>query len=161
MAVKTTPKKIRVAERQAAVLQLRLAGLPFSRIAEQLGISIGYANKLATRALAEYHTSAQSDAGDLLALSISRLDRLMATLWPRAIGGNLGAVDRVLAVEQRRARLLGLEAPTRLAPVDPSGKREYQGAGFGGLSALLALYDKEDEAAAQAAGTKEPHRVED
>ncbi len=154
MAVKTTPKKIRVAERQAAVLQLRKAGLPFSRIAEQLGISVGYASKLANAALVEFHVNAAADAGDLMALSLARLDGLLVVLWPRATAGNLGAVDRVLAIEQRRARLLGLESPTKIAPVDPSGAREYQG---GGLSTLLAAHL---EMQASAATQEKPHAAD-
>ena len=162
MVVRTTSRKIRVAERQAAVLQLRRAGLPFSRIAEQLGISIGYANKLATRALVEYRISAHSDAGDLTALSLARLDGLLLVLWPKATAGNLGAVDRVLAIEQRRARLLGLEAPTRLAPVDPSGSKEYKGGGLSELLALGGLHALRDAYQAKKSnGTPEKPNVED
>lgn len=43
----------------------------------------------------------------------------------------LQGIDRCI---ERRCKLLGLEAPAKIAPTDPTGKREYQG---GGLSALL------------------------
>ncbi|MBN8474409.1 hypothetical protein [Sulfuritalea sp.] len=149
MAAKASARKLRAAEVQAGVLQLRKAGLPFSKIGEQLGISRAHACKVAKRALVEFHVNAAADAADLLALSVARLDHLLTTLWPKATAGNLGAVDRVLAIEQRRARLLGLEAPSKIAPVDPSGGQEYKGRGLsellalGGLGALRDAYQAE------------------
>jgi hypothetical protein len=154
MAAKASARKLRAAEVQAAVLQLRKAALPLSKIAEQVGISKGHASKVVKRALAEFHVNASLDAGDLIALAIARLDGLLLVLWPKATAGNFGAIDRVLKVEERRCRLLGLEAPTKIAPTDPSGTREYHG---GGLSALLALHD-ESKAAVQATPKSEEHR---
>lgn len=141
MVTKASARKLRAAEVQAGVLQLRKAGFPLSKIAEQLGISKGHASKVVKRALDEFHVSSAADAGALLALSIARLDGLLMTLWPKATAGNLGAVDRVLAVEARRAKLLGLEAPTKIAPTDPSGQREWQGIG---LAALLAATEDDN-----------------
>jgi hypothetical protein len=42
-----------------------------------------------------------------------RLDELESAIWPNAMAGNLDAIDRCLAIMERRARLLGLDAPTR------------------------------------------------
>ena len=44
-----------------------------------------------------------------------RLDALLAALWPAAMAGNCRAVDRCLSVMHRRAKLLGLDAPSRRA----------------------------------------------
>ena len=52
---------------------------------------------------------------ELLALELSRLDGLLAKVYPMAAQGDLQAVDRVLKICERRARLLGLDAPTRTA----------------------------------------------
>jgi hypothetical protein len=53
-----------------------------------------------------------------------RLDELEAVLRPKALAGHLGAVDRLLKVAERRAKLLGIEAPRRhrheLAILDPA-----------------------------------------
>ena len=54
-----------------------------------------------------------------------RLDALLMVLWPQVMGGDQGAVDRVLRVMQRRAALRGLDAPTKVAPTDPTGEKEY------------------------------------
>jgi len=47
----------------------------------------------------------------LRALELLRLDELLNALWDTAIAGDLKAVDRVLKVMERRAKLLGLDAP--------------------------------------------------
>lgn len=61
----------------------------------------------------------------LRVLEERRLDAILMVLWPLVRGGDQGAVDRVLRVMQRRAALRGLDAPTKLAPTDPTGQNEY------------------------------------
>jgi hypothetical protein len=42
---------------------------------------------------------------------VERLDALWGALYPIAMDGQLGAVDRCLSIQSRRAKLLGLDAP--------------------------------------------------
>ena len=51
----------------------------------------------------------------------------MRPLMERAKEGSQTAVDRILRIMERRAKLLGLDAPTKIAPTDPSGEHEYSG----------------------------------
>jgi hypothetical protein len=46
-------------------------------------------------------------------LEAERLNALQVAIWDRAIEGDLKALDRVLAVMARRAKLLGLDQPSR------------------------------------------------
>jgi len=134
MAVaKTSSRRLKAAERRAVVLQLRKAGYPYSRIAEQVGISPGQACKIAAAAIAEYRAQAHGDTADLVAWQIARLDDLLMSITAKAKGGNLGAIDRILKIEERRSRLLGLDAPSKIAPTNPDGSRPYEG----GLACLL------------------------
>jgi hypothetical protein len=56
-----------------------------------------------------------SDAADeARKLELLRLDELLCALYERAIDGDIAAIDRVLAISYRRARLLGLD-------IQPSG----------------------------------------
>jgi len=54
---------------------------------------------------------------DLLAAELAKLDRLEAELWPIILGTHveraLSATQRLLQVSERRARFLGLDAPSR------------------------------------------------
>ena len=60
-------------------------------------------------------------ASDLMRLEVERLDRIHAALWPRAMKADLGAIDRILRLSERRLLLQGrldaLEAPPASAAV--------------------------------------------
>ncbi len=110
---KATPNRIALAEREREALELRKAGKTFDEIARALGYSErGGAAKAVSRALA---ATIQEPADELRRLEVARLDALWSALWPLATDGQLAAVDRCLAVQSRRARLLGLDAPPRHA----------------------------------------------
>jgi hypothetical protein len=47
----------------------------------------------------------------LRVLESQRLDALLEAVWPQAAQGHLPAVDRAVRILERRARLLGLDAP--------------------------------------------------
>jgi len=46
-------------------------------------------------------------------LEALRLDQMQAALWQRATDGEVRAIDRILRIMERRARLLGLDEPER------------------------------------------------
>jgi hypothetical protein len=98
--------------RQVQALHLRLAGLSYDAIAHQLGY---HHRAAAYRAVLRALTATQREAAPAVrALELARLDALLERVWPKALAGHLPAVDRVLAILDRRARLLGLQAPERV-----------------------------------------------
>ena len=84
------------------VRALRLAGLSFADIAVQLGLPDA-------DAAAAAHPSSQDPQGggeaDRPRLEIARIDRLHTALWPKGTKGDLGAVDRLLRISERRTAL--------------------------------------------------------
>lgn len=86
-------------ELAAKVLNLRRAGVQFELIADQLGLTPQAAKALFDQALSAHDPEFQR------ALEADRLDRLHATLWPRAVKGELDAVDRVLKISERREKV--------------------------------------------------------
>ena len=123
----TMKNDIARAERQAAALRLRAAGGDYDSIAKALGVSVATAWRDVKAGLAAV---VQEPAQEAITLECGRLDRLLRALWPFAIGIRVDtdsqgrqitrnvdpdyfAIDRVLAVMQRRARLLGLDAPVK------------------------------------------------
>jgi chemotaxis protein histidine kinase CheA len=110
---KTSERRLKAAERQREALQLRAAGRTFEDIAKELGYR---GPSGAYRAVqAGLKKTLQEPADELRRVECERLDRLMEALWERAIvRGNVAAVDRVLRIMERRSRLLGLDAPSRL-----------------------------------------------
>ena len=118
----TSAAKARRLERQVKALELRRMGKGYAEIARTLGIGRSHAHRLVMAGLQDAVDQLRAQADDLRAEEISRLDGMLAGLWPDARRGNHGAVDRVLRIMERRARLLGLDAPVKLAHGgDPDG----------------------------------------
>lgn len=108
---KTSQRLIEAAERQAKALTLRKAGLSFEQIANQLGYADAASAYNAVKAALE--KTLQEPAQELRDLECARLDAMLMGLWKEASTGRWLAVDRVLAIMDRRAKLLGLDAPTK------------------------------------------------
>lgn len=100
-----------VAERDRQVLELRKAGVGVVEIAERFGISHGRVSQIVKRALTLAITE---PAEEVIRLEVERLDGLLVAMWPQARKGDLKAVDRVLRIMERRARLLGLDAAQKV-----------------------------------------------
>lgn len=128
--------------REAAVVQLRIAGNTFDQIATQLGLSgRSSANRIYRRVL---DATVAEPAAELRQLEGARLDALQAQWWPRAVDGNYRAAQIILKLMERRARLFGLDAPQRVNVNTTEVDAE-----------IVALMD--DLAAAAAAGPAAEH----
>ncbi len=106
------PERMTAAERRGKAVELRKLGLTYQQIADQLGISQAGAHKIVVGALRDLNAKNAESAADLRRLETERLDQLLVAVVGKARQGHLGAVDRVLRIMARRARLWGLDAPT-------------------------------------------------
>jgi transposase-like protein len=110
----TAPRRLSAAEKRAKALEAKKAGYTFREIADNLGCSVSNAYKLVRKALDEINAKTEIDAQEMRDVEVARLDALQVTLWRRAVvNGELGAIDRLLSVMNRRARLLGLDLPQK------------------------------------------------
>jgi len=107
----SSARKLRGIEREIACLRLRKAGLSYRAIAAELNISPSGAYKAVTRALRKLNEKSAEATAEVRALEVQRLDDLLENLWPYR--HKPAYVDRILRVMERRARLLGLDAPER------------------------------------------------
>ena len=104
---KSSPRRIIAKERQRQALELRLAGVTFDRNAETVGFrSPQAAFESVKRGLAAIPKAA---AEELRTVDLERLDRLLLTVWPRAIQGEIDYIDRSLRILSQRARLMGYD----------------------------------------------------
>lgn len=102
-----------VLDREARVLELRLAGMTFADIADQVGISDrSDAHKVYKRAMARVLTPA---AREIRTVEGERLDRLQAAIWAKAMRGDVKATEQVLGIMRRRARLFGLDHSDKMS----------------------------------------------
>lgn len=99
-------------DKERRVLELRRAGLTFDVIAQEVGYSnASGAHHAYTRAMKRTLVDAGSD--ELRDLELDRLDRLQRFAWAQATQGNLRAIDTILKIMARRAKILGLDAPIK------------------------------------------------
>jgi hypothetical protein len=104
--------RARAAERRAQVLRLRLAGVPFDQIGQQLDppCSMQRAYQLYRSALRQI---IRDPGEELIKADLERLDMLWRAVIARALAGSARHAEVGIRVLERRARLLGLDAPTR------------------------------------------------
>jgi hypothetical protein len=120
---KNSKTRIEAAERHTQALNLRKAGQIYAAIGLALGVSEQRAHTIVTEELQRLNRDRGEAGSEVLRLELERLDDLLAAVWDKARAGEAGAIDRALKVMGRRAALLGLDAPQKLAHTDPTGKK--------------------------------------
>jgi len=98
-------------DRQMQALELRKAGVSYSDIAKNLGYKSASGAFAAVRSALK--KTLREPADELRTLELERLDALWFTYYPMAKRGDRQAMDRCIRIMERRARLLGLDAPQR------------------------------------------------
>lgn len=104
-------RSVEKALRRAKALQLKLAGYTYARIAQELGIHESQVYKDVQQAIRQY---TEEPAREVREQELARLDGLLTSLWYKATTGDMFAVDRVIKIMERRAKLLGLDAPPQV-----------------------------------------------
>jgi hypothetical protein len=109
--VEKTLSEVEMLQRESEIVELRTEGFVWREIAQRVNMSTAGVAKAYDRALTrvvapslERHRTTELD----------RLDTLQRVYWQPAINGNLRAADFVLRVIEKRAKLLGLDAPIKI-----------------------------------------------
>lgn len=109
--VNETKAALKAQEKRRKCLELRIAGADLDQIAATPGT---YKNK-GTVSLAIKQALAEitiEPAEELIKVELKRLDAMLLGIWPAARQGDVFAIDRVLKIQNQRARYLGLEPPS-------------------------------------------------
>lgn len=117
VAAKQAEDAARLAVQEQA-LELRIAGASFRAIAKQLGIGLRQAYELVSDGLAALKDDRDDAAERLRALEVERCDRMTLALGRKVVNGEERAVRAAVAVMDRRAKLLGLDAPVKVEHSD-------------------------------------------
>lgn len=113
-------KQAEVSERRRRAVAMRLAGMDWQSIADQLGYnSRGAACQDVTRALERNRREEAAAVEELRQVTVMRYDTLQAAFWPQALEGDVKAAEIVLKCIAGRAKIEGIEAPSK---IEHSGK---------------------------------------
>jgi len=99
-------------EKQKLALQLALAGEEYQSIADKVGYNSRQAAWKAVKSA--LNKTVTEDAEQVKLMQMRRLDRMLKALWPEVLQGNVKAILAAIRVEERRAKLLGLDGPIKL-----------------------------------------------
>jgi hypothetical protein len=90
-------------------VSLSKSSLTFREIGRRMGFTEQRAHALVTEELARLNADRAEQADAVTRLEVERLDALFAAVYPKALKGNMGAVDRCLMIMARRAKMLGID----------------------------------------------------
>jgi hypothetical protein len=108
---KTSVRRLGILAKQMQALEYRKMGFTYQMIADELGYKTAQGASAAIMTAIELTLKEPVTA--VLALELERLDALMAKPYQAALNGDLVALNSVLAIMNRRARYLGLDAPAK------------------------------------------------
>lgn len=123
---KTAPETINTRERRRVVLELRIGGATHREIRDALLDEFGpdrlpkgydelYVAKDIIRELERWDADLRESAEQIRTMELERLDRLWFKAYEMAEEGDLTAIDRCLKIMARRAKLLGIDSPTKIS----------------------------------------------
>lgn len=120
---KQVAKAIAIEKRRARAIKLKLEGHGYRAVAAKLGVSVETAYSDVQAVLDETRRGARNDAEQERRLQLERLDVLVQKLTPLLDDEDKAAraAEVLKGVEERRAKLLGLDSPNKFEHSGPDG----------------------------------------
>lgn len=109
--------------RQQRAWDLFTAGATFQQVGDALGVSNKTAWEDCVAVKRQLPVLLVKECVLIRARQLARLDGVHRAHWPKR--HQKPHADVLLKVYEREAKLLGLDAPTKITPTDPSGERPY------------------------------------
>jgi hypothetical protein len=108
------PQMIAARAHEEQALELRKKGFSYPEIGRQLGVSQAGAFQMVMRVLAAYEDDIKEQVPRVRQLELERLDDMLTKLQPKINMGDDRAVNTALNLMARRAKFMGLDAPTEV-----------------------------------------------
>jgi hypothetical protein len=119
MAQKIGRNKIKNLMQVRQALELRLTGATFQEIGDQMSLSKVRAYQIVSEGMKDLDETCSILATETRRLMLDRIDAGILALW--AERGNPRVSDSLVRLYDRQARLLGLDAPQKVANTDAAG----------------------------------------
>jgi len=150
-----------LAERDARMFKMRQAGVSVGDIAKRFGISPKAVHTAMQRQLEKLNGEALMAYPDVLRMELERLDNLQAAIWPLTqhrkvkmddgteiqVEPDLKAIQQVLLIMDRRAKLLGMDQKNVNIQMDVTSNQNIKASLSGSIQAIAVdAFDPEKEA---------------
>jgi hypothetical protein len=126
-----------LAERDTRIFKMRQAGVPVGEIARRLNMTTGAVGSAIRRQLEKLNHEAMLAYPEVLRLELERLDALQQSIWPMTqhrriqapdgsevnVEPDMKAIQQVLSIMDRRAKLLGMDQSNLNVQLDVSGQQ--------------------------------------
>jgi hypothetical protein len=106
---KSKEKAAEIELRRKKVATNLLAGLSYRAMAEALGVSLGTVAADVKFGVGRWQREQVSQGAEVIGLETTRLDRALNAIWDQVLAGDKGAINTMLKIMERRAKLLRLE----------------------------------------------------
>jgi len=103
--------KPEVVAKEQEVVKLRRGGLTWDLIGERVGLSATGAHAAYERSLARV---VKEDVDAIRRVETERLDLAQSAIWGKVLQGDNASIQSLIRIMERRAKLLGLDQPTRI-----------------------------------------------
>lgn len=119
---KASAARLKGQENRVKALELRKSGASYRQIGEALGISMQRAHQLVMDELDRLAQLRLGNVDELRRLELERLEMASIPVVAKLKKGDLKAAMVWIKLSERRCKLLGLDAPMKIASTDPDGK---------------------------------------
>lgn len=106
-----SPRRIESVEKQAQALEYRKQGLSYSQIAQRLGFNSPQVAWNAVESAIQRILREPAEA--VRTIELERIDAMFLSVFEKACDGDPMAITPCLRLMERRAKLLGLDAPVK------------------------------------------------
>lgn len=154
-----------LAERDSRIFKMRQAGVAISEIAKRFSVSTKVVSLAISRQLEKLNKETSLAYPEVLRMELERLDAMQAALWPLtqhrkvtlddgtevSVEPDMKAVQQVLAIMDRRSKLLGMEQTNVNISADVTQNSQQAPiratlAGQEGMPKQINSFDPESEA---------------
>ncbi len=109
----TSPQKVKAAERRRQAVALRLSGATYQQIGDKLGVTSSAAHLQVKQELETRAKQSEGKIVELRQIELARVDRVLLAIWDKVLKSDYKAIDKFVKLSERRAKLLGLDAPVQ------------------------------------------------
>lgn len=118
---KASAARLKGQENRIRALELRKSGASYRQIGEAIGISMQRAHQLVMDELDRLAQLRLGNVDELRRLELERLEMASIPVVAKLKKGDLKAAMVWIKLSESRRKLLGLDAPLKIAPTDPDG----------------------------------------